>query len=156
MALSSTHTQDTAERSYAKALYEDFLRAGIEGTRVPGRMSYVNALYALWRNSGPGSMPEDYHHFQVMQADKLFGETAEKVHQAVIDNIDRQYYNIDYHGGRPIKTEFINFPRLDASGYDAMFEEEGAAQIALFEYSLVPLDERFDRGDNCSFSDVKK
>lgn len=133
------------------------MASSITHTQVPAGMSYVNAIYALWQGSGSRGILQDYPYLRSIQINPLFGETAEKVHELFMKEwkYGSQCY-VDYYKARPIKTFFENFPKLDASMYDELFGQN-AAQTDLDQYyASVPSGERFDQGDRCLFSDIKK
>lgn len=115
---------------------------------APDNMSYVNAFRALWENSKPASFFK--LHPEALGPHEATVSTSEKV----AEMFAYQLY-IDYAGGRLIKTDFKNFPKLTVHEYDRNYGT-GAAQKALDNYNTLPSKTRFDANDRYRFSDLKE
>ena len=119
---------------------------------VPGDMSYVNAFHALWKNAPHVSYFSHPKSDQIRKSKESQVNTAQKVY-ALFIRTNEMY--IDNVGGRVLKTNFKDFPRLNVTGYDKTHGKE-AAQKAIKEYNIIPSDQRFDKNDGFHFLDLKK
>jgi hypothetical protein len=115
---------------------------------VPVGMSCVNAFHALWTNSKPALFLSNRPELEQRQATVV--GTAEKV-----ADLFKHHTYFDYEGGRMLKTDFSEFPKLNARLYDRDFGP-GAAQKALNQYNRVPSDQRFDINDSFDFALLTK
>jgi hypothetical protein len=115
---------------------------------VPEGMSCVNAFRALWENSKPASFFLMNPILESPAADKV--STAEKVAK-----LFKTHTYFDYEGGRMLKTNFSEFPKLEVRLYDRDFGS-GAAKKAIEAYNLKPSEERFDKYDSYKFGDLVK
>ena len=117
---------------------------------APEGMSYVNAFRALWENSQPASFFRERP--ETLPRQEAVVGTSEKVVQ-FFKNLPGTY--VDYAGGRLIKTDFSEYPKLAVVSYDRQYGI-GAAQKALDAYNQTPKDRRFDKNDACRFSDISQ
>lgn len=109
---------------------------------VPPGMSCVNAFIALWRESRPIGLG--------FLASTEPISSAAKVALLFTENT---YF--DWVAGRPIKTNFSKFPKLDVSIYESPeYFGPGAAQKALDKYSEIPSNERLDTNDSYEFKNL--
>ena len=115
---------------------------------VPEGMSCVNAFRALWENSKPAAFFSFHPSSENPQAATV--GTAEKV-----ANLFKDQTYFDYAGGRMLKTDFSEFPKLNARLYDRDFGD-GAAQKAIDKYNQINPSERFDKNDSYKFAEIKK
>lgn len=115
---------------------------------VPEKMSCVNAFRALWENSKPSVFFMCHPTSENLQTETV--ATAEKV-----ADLFKTHTYFDYEGGRMLKMDFANFPKLDASLYDRD-GGAGAAQKAVEKYNNVHPSERFDKNDSFKFEELVK
>ena len=115
---------------------------------VPEGMSCVNAFRALWENSKPARF------FSIMSVSDAPQAATVSTAEKVADLFKTNTY-FDYAGGRMLKTNFSEFPKLDIHLYDRDFGS-GAAKKAIETYNLKPSEERFDKGDSYKFGDLVK
>lgn len=118
--------------------------------KAPDGMSYVNAFRALWRSSQPANL--FYVDSETITRQEAVLATSEKVVQ-FFKNLPCTY--VDYAGGRLIKTDFSEYPKLAVVSYDREYGI-GAAQKALDAYNQIPKDRRFDKNDACRFADISQ
>jgi hypothetical protein len=110
---------------------------------VPEGMSYVNAFRALWENAKP---PSDYNDPDL----EATLTTVEKV--ITFFKVNGCY--VAAAGGRLLEANFIHFPELGVSGYDAHYGK-GAAKKALDQYNQLPNAKKLDKNDKRPFSEIR-
>ncbi len=106
-------------------------------TTVPDGMSYVNAIYALWKHASRNAPDEN-----------LVLNTSEKVHEYFQQNLPCgcSYPYVDYFSNYLIKVDFNKSPRIDVLDYDEAYGAY-AAERALDNYAKVEPGNRFDKDD---------
>lgn len=116
----------------------------LQHARVPDGMSYVNALYALYR-----------HAIEQENLSQDMTLTSEKVAYLFknypSDRFPRFY--MQKIGGQKIEVLFYKFPSLVVSSYNQLYGKY-AAQLALASYDKVPSEKRFDPNDSHKFTNL--
>lgn len=115
---------------------------------VPPGMSCVNAFHALWNNSKPAIFLQGRPEIESAQAETV--SSADKVAE-----LFKSQTFFDYEGGRLLKTDFSDFPTLQARLYDRDYGA-GAAQKVIEQYNNIVPSERFDKNDSYKFEELTK
>jgi hypothetical protein len=123
-------------------------------TIVPREMSYANAFHALYNAGRPAKYFDE--HPALLPEIEAQVSTAEKVthlFRVTLEGQNERSLLIEFGGGHIVKTDFINFPALNVTGYEAEYGA-GSAALALHRYNVLPTQSRLDEGDQLNFEDL--
>jgi hypothetical protein len=123
-------------------------------TIVPRGMSYANAFHALYNAGRPAKYFDEHPAgLQDVEAQVSTAEKVTELFRVTLEAQNEKSLHIEYGGGHIIKTNFIDFPMLDVTEYDAQ-HGGGSANLALRKYDVVSTKNRFDKEDQLKFEDL--